>query len=95
MANKGSFKEHPENINRKGRPPKDQSVTDLLRDTVDKQTLVDKLIELAKGGDLQALRYAIDRLDGRPIETINQTVRNVPDYVGFEDTGNTEDSEAD
>jgi len=94
-ANSG-FASHPENINRNGRPKKGESITDLLRETVDKQALVDKLIEIAiDKGDIQALKYAIDRMDGKPIETVNQNVRNVPDYVGFTDTNDTEDSETD
>lgn len=78
-----------------GRPPKEECVTDLLRETVDKQALVNKLIELALNGDKAALTYCIDRLDGKPRETIDQTVRNVPEYVGFIDAGDTEDTYAD
>ena len=78
-----------------GRPPKGEAVTDILRNTVDKQSLVNKLIELAMKGDKQALIYAIDRLDGKPRETIDQNVRNVPEYVGFNDKDDSEDTDAD
>lgn len=84
-----------ESGNPNGRPKKGQAVTDILRETVDKQSLVEKLLELAQEGDLAALKYCIDRLDGKPVETVNQTVRNVPEYVGFADTDDTENQEAD
>lgn len=79
-ANSG-FASHPELINKKGRPKKGQAVTDLLRETVDKQELVDKLIELAMKGDIQALKYAVDRMDGKPTETVHNLLQNLPDVL--------------
>lgn len=70
-----------ESGNPQGRPPKEQAVTDILRNTVDKQALVDKLLELAMQGDKQALLYAIDRLDGRPRETVHNLIENLPEVV--------------
>jgi hypothetical protein len=76
------FKLHPEGINRKGRPKKGTTMTDLLwkelREGVveltdaDNQTLVVskkqavayKLIDLALLGDLPAIKYIFDRIDG-------------------------------
>ncbi len=73
---KGKYKGGP------GRPPKEQCVTDVLRNTVDVQTLVDKLIEIAtEKGDIQALKYAIDRLDGKPRETVHNINETLPDVV--------------
>ena len=68
-------------IGANGRPPKDEAVTDILRNTVNKQDLVDKLIEIANKGDLAALKYAIDRLDGKPRETVHNINENLPEVV--------------
>jgi len=79
--------------NPNGRPKKGEAVTDILRDTVDKQALVNKLVELAmEKGDFAALRYAIDRLDGKPIETINQTLRELPPMFEIDLTERDEDN---
>ena len=75
-----------------GRPHKDESLTDVLRRKVDKDLIASKLIELAvERGDLGALKYINDRLDGRPVETINQTVREIPEFVRFDAEDDTED----
>lgn len=84
-----------ESGNPQGRPKKGEALTDVLRSKVDKETIAEKLIELAMSGDVQALKYVYDRVDGKPVETVNQTVRNVPDYVGFADTDDTEDTDSD
>lgn len=92
---KGGFGDNPQHINAGGRP-KGDSITDVLRNTIDKQALVDKLIEIAMDkGDMVAIKYAIDRMDGKPVETLNQTIRNAPDYVGFTDTNHSKDTDAD
>ena len=63
------------NINRKGRPPKGQTLTDALRSKVDKETLAEKLIEMAFDKcDMAAIKYIYDRIDGTPIQTIKQHV---------------------
>jgi hypothetical protein len=72
------FADNPQNINRAGRPKKGQALTDLLRkelshkdgDTPGKTVIVKKLYELAKGGDVTALKYIFDRIDGKPTETV-------------------------
>ena len=88
-ANSG-FASHPELINRKGRPKKGESVTDLLRETVDKQALVDKLVEIAiEKGDIQALKYAIDRMDGKPTETVHNLMQQLPDVIEVDLTEHT------
>jgi len=38
-----------------------------------RHVLVKKLVTLAEGGDLAALKYVIDRLDGKPKESIELT----------------------
>ena len=79
-----------------GRPPKGAALTDILRDKVDKEAIAERLIELAmKRGDITALKYIYDRIDGKPVETVNQTVLNLPEVVEIDlsdDQTDTEDS---
>ena len=90
---KGGFGDQPQYINRDGRPKKGESVTDLLRETVDKQALVDKLVEIAiEKGDIQALKYAIDRMDGKPTETVHNLMQNLPDVIEVDLTENPTDT---
>ncbi len=61
--------------NPNGRPKKGQTLTDALRESVDKHEIAKKLVELAlEKGDIGALKYIYDRIDGRPVETVNQTI---------------------
>ena len=46
-------------------------MTDILETLVDKKEIGEKLIELAKAGDLPALKYIYDRIDGRPKESVD------------------------
>lgn len=84
--------------NPKGRPPKDQALTDILRSKIDKEAIAEKLLEMVDGGDLAAIKYVYDRVDGRPKETIEGTFTEIPRYLGFQlppDADESEDSEAD
>jgi len=67
--------------NPRGRPRKGETLTDLLREKLEttkttrdkltrKEKIAEKLLSLAESGDLGALRYVFDRLDGKPRETI-------------------------
>lgn len=81
----GWFAEHPECINRNGRPKKGETYTDIIRQMGDlpnkeltsddkkdlKTAIIEKLYNLALSGDVSALRYLIDRVDGKPKETID------------------------
>ncbi len=88
-----------ESGNPNGRPPKDEALTDILRSKIDKESLAEKLIELAmENGDLAAIKYVYDRVDGRPKETIDASVTEIPRYLGFRvpsDADEPEDSGAD
>jgi len=73
------FEKGDARINRKGRPKKGQALTDILNYKLDlknesgklrREAIAEKLILLAEGGDFHALRYLIDRLDGRPRESL-------------------------
>jgi ribosomal protein L17 len=70
--------------NPRGRPKKGETLTDLLRDKIEapkttrekltrKEKIIEKLITLAEAGDLSALKYLFDRIDGRPKESIELT----------------------
>jgi hypothetical protein len=46
-----------------------------IREKVNKEAIAEKLIEIAmEKGDISALKYIYDRIDGKPIETIKQHV---------------------
>ncbi len=83
------FIEHPENINRKGRPRKGKGLSDILGSHAKKrdveyidpktgerkmmsrnQALAAKLWDLALSGDITAIKYIYDRIDGKPQEFI-------------------------
>jgi len=73
----GQFVKGDPRINRRGRPKKGQTITDILGLLLDREkdgelrrvTVAEKLIELAIKGDVAALKYLVDRLDGKPRET--------------------------
>lgn len=86
----------PGNKGGPGRPPKGECLTDILREKVDKEAIAERLIELAmERGDITALKYIYDRIDGKPVETVDQTVREVPQFVRFDIEDDTEDTGAD
>ena len=70
--------------NPKGRPKKGETMTDLLRKKLDipktsrekltrKEKIIEKLLILAEAGDLSALKYVFDRIDGKPMTSIELT----------------------
>ena len=79
-----NFSTRPEDINRNGRPKKEHCLTDLLKETLDKQRtdtgktnkqmIIDKMFELAEKGDSVILKYLFDRVDGKPLQTIEAEV---------------------
>lgn len=56
-------------------------MTETLRETIDKNEIAAKLYELAMNGDVGALKYIYDRVDGRPKETIEQTIKELPQII--------------
>jgi len=87
-----------ESGNPAGRPKKGEALTEILRNVVDKELLAQKLMEKVEDGDLNAIKYVYDRVDGKPKETVEQTNIEMPAVVGFypDDYEQTaeEDSEA-
>jgi hypothetical protein len=73
------FEKGDARINRRGRPKKGQALTDIFNYKLDqrdecgklqREAVAEKLIGLALGGDMTAIRYVMDRVDGRPKETV-------------------------
>jgi hypothetical protein len=86
------FVKNDPRINRKGRPKKGQTLTDILDWTLDqkrriknketgeekslllRQMLAQRLINKAVDeGDMPAIKYIFDRLDGKPKETVEMS----------------------
>jgi hypothetical protein len=75
----GTFYSRDPRQNRKGRPKKGAALTDILNFKLDQKTddaklqreaIADKLIELAKDGNIVAIKYIFNRLDGMPTQAI-------------------------
>jgi hypothetical protein len=82
------FTRNDPRINRRGRPRKGQGLTDILSIRLDgkdetgilkRQVIVDRLIKAAMDGDVAALRYIFDRIDGKPTERIEQVQNTISD----------------
>ena len=86
-ATNNGFEKRPQDINRKGRPPKEYCLTDILKEQGNikdvetssgkisrKQAIARKLWAMAMEGDVTALKYLYDRVDGRPKETITTAI---------------------
>jgi hypothetical protein len=74
------FEKDDPRINRNGRPKKGAALTDILNYKLDlvhksgklkREAIAEKLIEAALNGDLAAVKYIFDRVDGRPKETVS------------------------
>ena len=59
------FTKNAPRINRNGRPKKGQCLTDILAWTLDQKAKIKD-----NDGDVAAMKYIFDRLDGKPKETI-------------------------
>lgn len=70
-----------ESGNPAGRPKKGEALTDKLREKVNADELTEWLLKEAKTGDIAAIKYVFDRIEGKPRETIHQTIENLPDVV--------------
>ena len=51
-----------------GGRPKSRALTDALEQTIDKHELGEKLWALALKGDMQAIKYIYDRIEGTPTQ---------------------------
>lgn len=84
MIPSNGFNKNPQNINKNGRPPKEQSLTDILIalsegkkrniNGIDydwKEALGVKLWEMAFNGDIHAIKYLYNRVDGSPKQSLS------------------------
>ena len=88
MKPSNGFDKRPQDINRNGRPPKEYCLTDILKEQGNiedaettngdkisrKQAIAKKLWDMAMDGDVTALKYLYDRVDGKPLQTIEAQV---------------------
>lgn len=94
--------------NPNGRPKKGTALTDILRSMLDKpasdspdapklkEVVMQKLVNLALDGDMVALKYLTDRIDGTPVQMVDQTLEGEigvhsigkPDFLKPKDDNN-------
>ena len=73
-----------ESGNPRGRPIQPITLTDTLLWRLGRsgaRDLADKLIELAKAGNLQAIQYIYDRIEGKPRQQLTHTDESEPAIV--------------
>lgn len=75
---KGGFRDNPQNINRKGRPPKGYSITEMMREMLDSKPEVKEAIgkviaKKALEGDLTAIKTLWQYMDGMPQQRIEHS----------------------
>ena len=73
-----------ESGNPNGRPPVADSLNNILRERLEevdpdagitnKEVVASELLRLGKAGNLSAIQYIFDRVDGKPAQTIDQHV---------------------
>ena len=82
MANKhptNGFDKHPENINRKGRPPKGQTITEAIKEILEREPpetpgriykliFAEAMVKSAITGNPAAMRLLMNYCDGMPVQ---------------------------
>ena len=68
-----TFKKGDPRINRKGRPRSGATLTDLLKEKLDKEKFIERLIELANSGNMKALEMIYERIDGKQKEFVEHS----------------------
>jgi hypothetical protein len=80
------FVKNDPRINRAGRPKKGTALTDILNYKLDlvhkagkmkREAIAERLIEVALDGDVAALKYVFDRLDGKPVQAAEIEIHDV------------------
>ena len=83
--------------NPKGRPKKEHTLTNVLEAKLDAQMLADALLQLVRAGDLGAIKYAYDRIEGSPTtrhETSDAELRRRAEELAREFGKTVEDVQA-
>lgn len=75
---KGGFQDNPQNINKKGRPSKGYSITEMMREMIAEEPKVREAIgksvlKKALAGDTQAIKLIWSYMDGMPNQKIENT----------------------
>jgi len=66
------------------------------REVLARQLLAEKLIALALEGDISAIKYIMDRIDGKPVETVNHGLTAIaPEVKAMLDSAFSEKPEED
>ncbi len=75
-----------------GRPKKGQTITDLLRQKLDRERFADALLNLAYSADLAAIKLVLNYVDGLPIQAVQQSgeIKLLIEYI---DEGAEDDSD--
>lgn len=84
------FASHPENINRKGRPKRDNSIAEILRKLLDepasdsnaktkREMILRKVVDDAFKGDNWARQFIAERTEGKAIERIEAIIDEFTD----------------
>ena len=81
MTNEATRWKPGQSGNPNGRPKKGQTLTDALRNHIDPDEIATILAEMVAKGDLAAVKYAYDRIDGTPTATIHSLLQNLPDVL--------------
>lgn len=66
-----------------GRPKKGETLTDTLRGLVDRKALGEKLVALALEGNVAALKYVYDRVDGMPRQHIEMSNEKDEEWLEY------------
>ena len=86
-----------ESGNPKGRPPRHECITSLLKEAMDKkcpsdkqkrtwaEVLTEKLLKMARSGDIAALRMIYEYVDGKPKQEIVIPPKDVTIHVKYAD----------
>jgi hypothetical protein len=83
---KGGFQDNPQNINRKGRPLKGYSITEMMKEMIAEEPKVREAIgksvlKKALAGDTQAIKLIWQYMDGMPSQKIENTFNNEAEGV--------------
>ena len=81
----GGFQEHPELINRDGKPKSAKKIVDSLLSKMSDEAISemnDDIVERARKGDKDAQKFIYDRLIGTPKQSIDVTT-NEESVTGF------------
>lgn len=87
----------PGNPGGPGRPPKGDSITDALSREISEEEIAKILAQMIRDGNFAAVRYASDRIGGKPVETVMQHISGAPEVIEVvhgEDSTDTEDNDA-